>query len=281
MSVSYPLVRKRSDFSTRRGVSRRPSRLGFSPRSASRLRIVSCMLAFYLALAASAFAAIPQAAAAPTATTPDPWATADPDALYSQRADILKAKQAAEVWARRLASGKDYEAALKLARACYYLGTVGPKNEQDYELDRGVTAGQQAAALDPKTPEGHFWYAANMGEKAQRGSMFTGLKYKGSIKSELESVVALGEWYLKVPGFAGGDHDKGVALLRKALAYNPESSHVRYSLAEALSDDSKTRPEVLTLLQQVIDAPIDPNWAAEDQNFKQKSKALLDKLNKK
>jgi hypothetical protein len=252
------------------------------------------MLAFYLALTVSAWAAMPQTAAVPVTTTPDSWATADPDALYSQRTDIVKAKQAAEIWARRVAGGKDATAAWKLARACYYLGTVGPANEQDYQLDRGVTAGQQATTVDPKTPEGHFWYAANMGEKAQRGSMFTGLKYKGSIKTELESVIAiqpgwqdgsaesaLGEWYLKVPGFAGGDHDKGVALLRKALTYNPESSNVRYSLAEALGDDSKTRPEAKTLLQEVIDAPIDPAWVAEDQNFKQKSRVLLDKLNKK
>jgi len=255
---------------------------------------VSCILAFYLALTTSPLAAAPQAAAAPAPQTADPWATADPDALYSQRADIVKAKQAAEVWARRSADGKNYDAAWKLARACYYLGTLGPKDEQDYQLDRGVTAGQQAATLGPKTPEGHFWYAANMGEKAQRGSMFTGLKYKTSIRTELESVIAiqagwqdgsaesaLGEWYLKVPGFAGGDHDKGVALLRKALTYNPESSHVRYSLAEALGDDSKTRPEAKTLLQQVIDAPIDPNWAVEDQSYKQKSKDLLAQLNKK
>jgi len=219
---------------------------------------------------------------------------ADPEALYSQRADIVKAKQAAEIWARRLATSKDYEAAWKLARACYYLGTIGPKEEQDYQLDRGVTAGQQAAVLDPKTPEGHFWYAANMGEKAQRGGLFTGLKFKSSIKTELETVIAihagwlegsaesaLGEWYLKVPGFAGGDHDKGIALLRKALTYNPESSHARFSLAEALGDDSKTRAEAKALLQQVIAAPVDPDWSAEDLNFKQKSRDLLDKLNKK
>src|ERR1700683_1477097 len=110
MSVSYPLVRNRRDFSTRRGVSRRPSRLGSSPSSASMARIVSCILAFYFAVTTSPLAAAPQAAAAPAPQTADPWATADPDALYSQRADIVKAKQAAEVWARRSADGKNHDA---------------------------------------------------------------------------------------------------------------------------------------------------------------------------
>lgn len=293
MSVSYPLVKNLSVFSTRRGVSRKPSRLGSSPSSASRFLMLSCMAAFYPGLSPSALAA-PPGPATPLAQASTAWATADPDALYSGRADIVKAKQAAEIWSRRSADGKDYDAAWKLARAAYYLGTQGPKNEQDYQLDRGVAAGRQAATLDPKQPEGHFWYAANMGERAQRGSLFTGLKYKSTIKTELESVIAiqagwldgsaesaLGEWYLKVPGFAGGDRDKGVALLRKALTYNPESSHVRFSLAEALGDDSKTRPEAKALLQQLIDAPVDPDWAAEDLSFKEKARTLLDKLNKK
>jgi hypothetical protein len=258
--------------------------------------MLSCILAFYLAVPGVAGAVSPQGPVSqtPVAKTPDPWATADPDALYAGRADIVKAKQAAEIWARRSADGKNYEAAWKLARACYYLATQGPKNEQDYQLERGMAAGKQAAALEVNKPEGHFWYAANMGEKAQRVSSLSAHKYKDPIHDELQKVIALqpgwqdgsaesalGEWYLKVPGLFGGDHDKGLELLRKALTYSPESSQIRYSLAEALADESKTRPEAKDLLQKVLDAPIDPNWAAEDQNFKAKAKALLDKLNKK
>jgi hypothetical protein len=254
---------------------------------------VSCILAFYPALHASA-ASARQTAPVIVSKTP----TADPDALYAQRADLAKAKQAADIWAQRSADGKDYEAAWKLARACYFLATQGlNKDDGAVQLDRGVAAGKLAAGLAADKPEGHFWYAANMGEKAQRGGMMTGLKYKGDIKSELERTIsiqagwqdgsaesALGQWYLKVPDSfmcCGGDHKKGIELLRKALTYNPQSSQVKYSLAEALSDDSKGRDEAKQLLQQVIDAPIDPNWAVEDKGFKDKARTLLDKLNKK
>src|SRR5579863_3086665 len=91
MSVSYPLVRKRSDFSTRRGVSRRPSRATSSPSSASSVRMVSCMLAFYLAVGAGLAAAAPRVGQAP-ATSPDP------DVLYAARADLAKAKEAEDIW---------------------------------------------------------------------------------------------------------------------------------------------------------------------------------------
>jgi tetratricopeptide (TPR) repeat protein len=257
------------------------------------------MAAFYLAATASALAG-PAAAQGPSVhvtRTPDPAVMVDPDALYRQRSDILKAKQAADVWQQQSADGKNYEASWKLARAAYFLATQGPPTEGNAQLDRGLTAGKQATAIEPSQPEGHFWYAANMGEKAERGGMIAGLKYKGDIKIELERVIAiqpgwqdgsaesaLGQWYLKVPDSfmcCGGDHHKGIELLRKALTYNPESSQIRYSLAEALSGDDRTRAEARTLLQAVIAAPIDPTWAVEDQSFKAKAKALLDKLNQK
>jgi tetratricopeptide (TPR) repeat protein len=251
---------------------------------------VSCIVAFYPATAGADPS--PQIIGQ-TETT----AAASADALYAQRVDIAKAKQAIDIWQHRSADGKDYDSLWKLSRADYYLGTAGPKDEQSARLESGITVGKQAAALQPDKPEGHFWYAANMGEKAQRSSKFTALGLKGDIKSELERVIgihpgwqggsgesALGEWYLKVPDTfmcCGGDHKKGIELLRKALTYDPESKQVKYSLAEALSDDDKTRPEARTLLQQVLDAPIDPEWAAEDQGFKKKSADLLAKLNRK
>lgn len=256
--------------------------MGSSPSSASSFRMVSCILAFYLATG-GALRAAPQTIGA----------TPNPDELYAARADVAKAREAADIWQRRAADGKDYESLWKLSRACYYLGTLGPKDDQSAALERGIAAGKQAAALESGKPEGHFWYAANMGEKAQRSSKFTALGMKGDIKRELEKVIAiqpgwqggsaesaLGQWYIKVPSFLmGGDHDKGVALLRKALTYDTDGNQAKYSLAESLADDSKTRPEAKALLQQVIDGPIDPDWAPEDQNFKAKARTLLDKLN--
>jgi hypothetical protein len=254
--------------------------------------VVRCILVSSLVLGIT-----PTRTHAQRALTPAPGARVniapDPDALYAQRQDIAKAKQAADIWQARSAGGKDYEASWKLARACYYLGTLGPAAEQQAQLDRGINAGKQAATLEPNKPEGHFWYAANMGERAQHMSFFTAGKYKAPIRTELERVIqiqagwqgasaesALGEWYLKVPGIAGGDNDKGIELLRKALSYDTTNKQVQYSLAEALADNSKTREEARTLLQQVIAAPIDPDWAPEDRNFKVKAQALLDKLTK-
>src|SRR5262245_8376056 len=165
-SVWYPLVRNWSDCSTRRGVWRRPSRPGSSPSSDSRRRIVSCIIAFYLMLVAGIDAR-------PAAQV------ANPDELYRQRENLAIARQAADIWAARAASGRDFEASWKLARACHWLGTQLPEVERRAALERGVNAGEQAAKLDPSRPEGHFWLAANMGRLAESYGLSQGIKYRG------------------------------------------------------------------------------------------------------
>jgi tetratricopeptide (TPR) repeat protein len=224
-------------------------------------------------------------------------ASADPDELYRRREDDWSARRAADIWSARASSGKDFEASWKLSRACYWLATTHPDPERRAWYEKGVAAGKQAAAIAPGKPEGHFWWAANLGRIAQSGAG-AGLKYKDEVKAELEKVIAmapgwqagsaeaaLGMWYVKVPGgfplYMGGDDKKGIALLRQALSYAPQGIHIKYDLAEVLSDDRKTRPEAIALLQQVLAAPLDPDFGPEDKRYKAQASELLAKLTKK
>ena len=204
----------------------------------------------------------------------------NPDALYRQRENLASARQAVDIWAARAASGKDFESAWKLARASYWIGTHGETSERRAALDRGVTAADQAIRLDASKPEGHFWQAANMGALAESFGMWQGLKLRGRIKDALERVLkidpafqqgsadrALGWWYHKVPGMFGGSEEQAEAHLRKALAYNPKSTVSLYFLAEVLLERGK-KADALAMLQQVLDAPLDPDWGPEDRSFK-------------
>jgi len=226
-----------------------------------------CILAFYLASAA--------------AQSPDP------DALYRQRENLASARQAAEIWAARASAGRDFEASWKLARACYWIGGHGTETERRASLDRGVRAGEQAIALDPSQPEGHFWLAANMGALAESYGVTQGIKYRGRIKDELQKVLAmnpawlqgspdraLGWWYHQVPGLFGGSEERAEEHLRKALTYNPNSTVTLYFLSQVVRDRGR-KEESRRLLQQVLDAPLDPEWTPEDKEFKAKAAALL------
>ena len=247
--------------------------------------MMSCILVFYLAVSAS-----PGGMAASAARTLRLQA-GDPDTLYAQREDTGKAKEAAAIWAARLTGNpKDFESAWKLARARYWLGTRGPEGERKAVLQAGVEAARTASALEPKRPEGYFWSAANMGALAESFGLRQGLKYRGEIRDALLVVLkldaafqqgsadrALGRWYYKVPGLFGGSKQKSEEYLRKSLSYNPDSTASHFFLAETLIAAGR-KPEAKTELQKVLDAPLDPNWAPEDRDFKEKARRLLPSL---
>jgi hypothetical protein len=212
----------------------------------------------------------------------------DPDALYRQREDPASAARAADLWAAR--SSTDYEAAWKLARVLYWIGTHGDKSGQRSALERGVKAGEQAVRLRGNRPEGHFWLAANMGRLAESFGMTQGVKYRGRIKSELELVLAidaswepgfaddaLGQWYATVPRLFGGSLQKAEQHFEKALAADPTNLSAVMSLAQ-LRLRSRKNPEARVLLQRIIDAPLDPEWAPEERAFKREAAELLKKV---
>jgi tetratricopeptide (TPR) repeat protein len=253
--------------------------------------MASCIVTVYLALCGGGIAVAAMRAAAPPQTS---TASSDPDALYRHREDISSAKKAVEIWAARAADGKHFEASWKLARACYWLGKNAPDKERRAFLGQGLDAANQAIALEPNKPEGHFWAAANMGQIAETSSIFSRSKYKDDIKKELETVIqmspgwqagsaesAIGQWYHEVPGWLGGDDVKGIEWLRKAVAYDKDGTQSRLALALVLADDKKTRDEAKALLQKVIDLPVDPEWAPEDRQNKAQAAELLAKLSKK
>ena len=216
---------------------------------------------------------------------------ADPDALYAQREDPARAREAAAIWQSRLTTNaRDFEAAWKLARAMYWLGGHGSDAERRRDLEAGVAAGRAAIAIDETRPEGHFWMAANMGALAESFGLRQGLRYRGAIRDALERVLAidpsyqqgsadraLGRWYFRVPGLFGGSNTKAETHLKRSLTYQPTSTASLVFLAEVYLDTGRDA-EARALLQRVIDGPIDPAWAPEDREFKARARTLLDEM---
>lgn len=217
-------------------------------------------------------------------------AQGDPDALYRERADPAKAREAAAIWDARLAkNAKDFEAAWKLARAEYWLGGHDDQAKRRADLERGTEAGRTASELEPNRPEGYFWMAANMGQLAESFGMRQGLKYRTPIREALEKVLtidpayqagsadrALGRWYFKVPGLFGGSKKKSEEHLRRSLTYDPDSNASRFFLAETLFELDRPK-EAIAELQRVIDGPINPQWEPEDREFKKQAAERLAK----
>jgi tetratricopeptide (TPR) repeat protein len=212
----------------------------------------------------------------------------DPDRLYSEREDVAKAAAAADIWERRLASNAgDFESAWKLARACYWLGGHVAPGDRRAQLERGIETARRAVAAAPKRPEGHFWLAANMGALAETAGLRAGLRYRGEIKRELETVLAidpaflqgsadraLGRWYHKVPGLFGGDDKKSLEHLRRSLTYDPDSAATWSFMADTLRELGR-REEARLALEKVLAAPADGEWGPETRDFQRKAEAVL------
>jgi tetratricopeptide (TPR) repeat protein len=221
-------------------------------------------------------------------STPAAQQSSDPDVLYAHREELASARRAAAIWAERLQRDpRDVVAAWKLARARYWLGGHAPESEHKTLLESGIAAARAAIAVAADQPEGHFWLAANMGALAESFGLRQGLKYRGPIKDELLIVLkldpafqegsadrALGRWYARVPSLFGGSTPKAEAHLRASLKYGPQSTASHFFLAETLFDDHRP-DEARAELQKVLDATLDPVWAPEDREFKEKAKRRL------
>ena len=218
--------------------------------------------------------------------------SADPQALYRDRENLVSAREAAAIWQGRLtANPKDFDSAYRLAQAQYWLGTNGlPPEERKAALEAGITAARSAIALNAARPEGHFWLAANMGALAESFGLRQGIKYRGQIKDALLAVLkidpafqqgsadrALGRWYYKVPGLFGGSNRRSEEHLRKSLTYNPNSVISHLFLGETLEDMGR-KDEARKEYQAALDAPIDPEWAPEDRRFKAQATDALKRL---
>jgi tetratricopeptide (TPR) repeat protein len=215
------------------------------------------------------------------------------DELYADRDHLASARKAADLWAAQLSNDpKNFEAAWKLARVDYWLGGHAPESERRSFLARGITAAEQAIAVEPNKPEGHFWRAANMGTMAQEAGLRAGLKYRKPVKVELETVLrldpsfmdgsadrVLGRWYFLVPGLFGGSNTEAEKHLRASLKYDPNSTVSHFFLAELLIDENR-KAEARAELQKVIDAPFNAEWAPEDREYREKARALLPKTSR-
>ena len=81
-------------------------------------------------------------------------------------------------------------------------------------------------------------------------------------------------------GLFGGSEELAELHLRRALNYNPQSTATLYFLSEVLLERGK-KAEALATFQQVLDSPLDPDWAPEDKSFKTDAAKRLKELQKK
>jgi hypothetical protein len=152
---------------------------------------------------------------------------AEAEPLYEGRDDMTRARTAVTVLRQAHAADYgNYEAAWKLARACFFVGDRTDNDTEQEDMFRaGIAAGKAAVQLHPNKPDGHFWLGANYGGNAAHSTL-SNLSSFQDIKGEMEAVLkldesyqgysaylGLGRLYLGAPKMLGGDVGKAIEYL--------------------------------------------------------------------
>lgn len=209
-----------------------------SPRTTVRRSLPSPALALLLSLSlssspASALAASIAPALAAQSAGP---LIAEGDALYAERADLTKAKEARAKYEAALAAGEDaFEASWRLARVNYWIGDhTAAKDQKKAIFLKGVDHGKKAVELDPDRAEGHFWLGVCYGVYGEAKGVLKSLSLVKPIKEAMRRVLeidpaydrggadrVLGRVYHEVPRIAGGSEKTSLEHLLKAVEYGP------------------------------------------------------------
>lgn len=211
------------------------------------------------------------------------------DKMYEQREDLARVREGIALLRRvRTVSAHDYEAAWRLARLSYYLGSqTKDEKERDDAFREGVQAGEDAARWQDGRPEGHFWLGANMGGRAQNNPL-GGVADAEDIRKEMKKVITLDEDYefgsaymvlgqvdLELPRLMGGDPQEAVKNLETGLRYGENNSLLRLHLAEAYlatgrKDDARKQLDTLLKMQP------NPSYVPEHKQATEEARKLLE-----
>jgi tetratricopeptide (TPR) repeat protein len=216
-----------------------------------------------------------KAATAPVdraALRPTSEVVTEADALYRERADLVKVRRA--IVALRQAQADDstnYDLAWRLAKYSYYLGShTTESTEKAKAFHDGTEAAKLAVQLQPNKPEGHFWLGANYGGNAQMSTL-AGLGEFDDVRTEMETVlkidekyqdgsayIGLGQLYLEAPRFLGGDVNKAIEYLEKGTRVGPDNAMMRAKLAAAYAaahrnDDARKQIDALNAMKPAPD----------------------------
>lgn len=210
------------------------------------------------------------------------------ETLFRQREDVSKLREAVGLLAKaRNPDNRNYEIEWQFARFNYFLGKQTDKEKEAEEaFENGVQAGRIASRIEAKRAEGHFWYAANLGEQAKKSPVTVGIKSVDDIREAMNKVVeiqpdyqgasayvALGQVELTT-GLFGGSAEKAVEYLEKAHELEKDNAYIYLHLAEAylaVNRDADAKKQIEYLLKMKPK----PDYNFEYKEASDKAKKLL------
>ena len=239
---------------------------------------------------ASCRKATPNEASA-TENRPVAASIADAEALYAQRTDLMKVRQALIALRQaQAANPANFDLAWRSAKYDYYLGAHSTDNdEKDKAYHDGIEAGKLAVQLNDGRPEGHFWLGANYGGNAEMSTL-AGLTDIEDIRREMEAVIktdptfeagsaylALGQVYMKAPKIFGGDLEKAIGYLEQGVKIGPTNGLLRVRLAQAYAAANR-KADAQREIDALMAMKAMPGYEPEYNDAVKEAKVLQEKI---
>ncbi|MDY6851772.1 MAG: tetratricopeptide repeat protein [Thermodesulfobacteriota bacterium] len=205
-------------------------------------------------------------------------------AMYRQRVDLNKARQAVDLFRRAAAAdASGYEASWKLARSLCWVIEHGPREGRTALAEEAVAAAQKAVAIKPDSPAGHFWLGIAYGYLGDARGVLKSLSLINPIMEEMKKVIeldpgheggggymAIGRLYHLLPG----NNSQAIKYLETALKYGPRRWVNHLYLAEVYLDEGR-KEEARGLLRLIVAGPAEPGLEPEYAEFKTQAEELL------
>jgi hypothetical protein len=210
------------------------------------------------------------------------------DELYCQRSQAGAVRESVMVLSGARGGIDRYEVQWRLARALFFLGQQAESSNSSRQLySAGIGAGERAVALNAERVEGHFWVGVNLALFAEANRGIRGLRALRWARLELKRAAAISESYhdagpLRVlgrlehraPKILGGSLKRSRQLFDRALEIAPTNS-VTLIYAAELAIENRESDRALSLLQRVIEMPIDVGWEFENKRDRELARSLL------
>lgn len=257
------------------------------------LQTIKALAVFSLFALASCSGAVaePSEIAGSTSEIPPAEALTKAAELYGKRDEIENAKKAIEILDKgRDANNRNYEVEWKFARYSYFVGSRRSISDEECDpiLKKGLQAARIAVRMNPALADGHFWYAAILGEQSRRSPVTVGVPSISKVRVSLNKVIeidktyegaspydALGQVELESRGLAGGSAEKALEYFKKGLELNSNNSYLHLHIAEAYlvldqNDEAKKH------LQLVLSMKPAPDFVPEYKEAEERAKKLLE-----
>lgn len=210
-------------------------------------------------------------------------------AAWDDREDTARLKEALQLYEQLAEKEPDARSHKEHLSRGYYLLGIGHLDDAEEQLaawDSGASWGERIlgqndafracveggaedyACLEHASKDdvpGIYWAYANMGKWAVAKGFATVLKHKNKLKAFIDRVHALdadyyyaagdrglGAFYAKVPGFAGGDPEKGREHFEASLAVAPDYFSSKLLMAQYYCVKVQDKELFVKLLNEVI-----------------------------